>query len=153
MDGSTARIRKHWKFDASEEPQHNRFPRQLQLPLICHPIEGGLATTAARPSTVVLSEPQETYELMTHSSGVGRIGFRSISFEPIAAFTLSSGWKRRSVTQLPRKPLHTKTIHNRLRWCYLLFGSQYARSMAYVSTGVSSDNSVGRIPKCCISRM
>ena len=36
--------------------RHNRFLRRRQLPARFHPIEGGLAVTVARPSTVVCSD-------------------------------------------------------------------------------------------------
>ena len=53
--------------NASEKPRHNRFLQQRQLPVICHPIEGGLAITAARPSTVVSAKGQ----------GLGSVGWQA----------------------------------------------------------------------------
>jgi hypothetical protein len=37
-----------WEYGVSEQPLADRFLRQRQLPVICHPIEGGLAVTAER---------------------------------------------------------------------------------------------------------
>jgi hypothetical protein len=42
------RLENRWKFDASEEPRHNRFLRWRQLPLFCHPIEGKPTTITSR---------------------------------------------------------------------------------------------------------
>ncbi len=39
---------KPWKYGVSEQPQHNRFLRQRQLPNILHPIEGGSTTRTSR---------------------------------------------------------------------------------------------------------
>ncbi len=37
-----------WKFDASEEPQQNRFLRRRQLPVACRPVDGEPMTAASR---------------------------------------------------------------------------------------------------------
>jgi hypothetical protein len=42
-----------WEYGVSEQPLTDRFLQQRRLTVICHPIKGELAITAARPSTVV----------------------------------------------------------------------------------------------------
>ena len=41
-------VEKRWDYGLSEEPQHNRFLRQRQLILICHPVEGELTVAVSR---------------------------------------------------------------------------------------------------------
>ena len=41
-------VRKPWDLGVSEQPLTNRFLKQRRLPVICHPMEGELAVTAAR---------------------------------------------------------------------------------------------------------
>jgi len=74
------RFRNGWDCGASEQPLTDRFLRRRQLPAIQHPIEGDLAITAARPSTV-------DYEAVCESSLVLHFFFLICG---AAAFALES---------------------------------------------------------------